>query len=134
MDQLMTAEGDRQEKAGYPLIKWVFQDIHEKVYLWGKNTALSDELAYYIAKNSTDGQLALGKFAATAVIIDWRVTLDQERRTVHPTQCKNEAGGWTDWNTETNTTLTTLRTLIPKLHELKSEYWAHQHQRVSNLG
>ena len=133
MDKMMMAEGDRRAQEDLPLIKEIFQNIHDDVYEWGRKTALTTDFLYYIAKNATDGKLALGKFAGTAAVIDWRCELDQERRTVHPTVCKNETAGWADWKVECDTVIDVLTKLIPTLESWKSFYWAHEHQRVSYL-
>ena len=131
MDKNMMAEGERREKEGLPLIKEFFENIHRWVYLWGKNEALAVDFPWYLAHNSTDGKVALAKFAATTVVIDWRTELDAERRTVHPTECKDEQGGWADWKVETDKVVAVLKKLIPQLKENKADFWAHQHQRVN---
>ena len=134
MDTLMMAEGDRLAKdPDLDLVKKIFQDIHSKVYEWGRKTALAVDLLYYMAKNSTDGKIGLAKFAVTSKVIRWRCELDAERRENCPTVCKDEQGGWADWNKETKKVQDTLKKLIPELTAAKSDFWAHQHQRVSYL-
>ncbi|CAG2180313.1 unnamed protein product, partial [Oppiella nova] len=110
-----------------PVVYDIFNKIHHAVYDYGFYKALA-EIPFI--SNKTDQPLATGKFAVTSEVINWRCNLDTKRRAVQPTVCKDEAGGRADWKTQTDQVQATLVKLIPTLHELGSEYWATQHQRM----
>ncbi|CAG2122143.1 unnamed protein product, partial [Medioppia subpectinata] len=130
MDENMMNYADEQEAKGTPVIADVARDIHWYVYNIGFTRAMAE--APFIS-NSTDKPLAIGKFAATSEVINWRTKLDAKLRACKPTDAKDVTTGAAEWKAETDQVVAVLDDLIPKLHQLGSEYWAKQHERMRSF-
>ncbi|CAG2103851.1 unnamed protein product [Medioppia subpectinata] len=123
----MKASGDALRSLNFPVIPDVYDDIYNNVYgLKGFKKAMAE--IPFIA--SAEKQAAVGKFAGTSEIINWRTKLDAKRRSCLPTKSAGVAGGQAAWKVETDKVVATLKTLIPQLKAAGSNYWATQHQRM----